>query len=345
MKYRIVILIFTFCLLCLEFSVINKFLDYEAPITKHDITVKVTSTDKKEIIKISAVGDCTIGTDPKFGNSNSFMKYSKNGEYDYYFKNVADLFSKDDITVANLEGTFTDSNDIQDKKFNFKAGKEYVNVLKKGNVDVVTIANNHSKDFGLSGYNDTIDTLKNSNVDFYGYDNYLIKSVKNKNVCFFGIIDIYGKKYTDVLNSIKYFDDKDCDLLIASMHWGIEGDYKQSDAQVKMGHYLIDNGVDLVIGSHPHLIQGIEKYNKKYIVYSLGNFVFGGNQNPKDKDTFIFQQNFTFINDELKVDDDINIIPAKISSINNINNYQPIILDGEEKEKVYNKIMNYSSGF
>ena len=127
------------------------------------------------------------------------------------------------------------------------------------------------------------------------------------------------------------------------MHWGEEGSYEQTSAQIKMGHYLIDNGVDLVIGTHPHVIQGIEKYHDKYIIYSLANFVFGGNPNPKDKDTFIYQQTFTFKDNKLVLDDNINIIPASVSGTTKKNNYQPIIVTGERKEKVLNKIKKYSS--
>ena len=112
-----------------------------------------------------------------------------------------------------------------------------------------------------------------------------------------------------------------------------------------MGHYLIDNGADLVVGTHPHVIQGIEKYNDKYIIYSLANFVFGGNQNPPDKDTFMFRQTFNFSNGKLQIDDNIEIVPASVSGFKNKNNYQPVILDGEEKVRVFNKIMKYSSGF
>lgn len=129
------------------------------------------------------------------------------------------------------------------------------------------------------------------------------------------------------------------------MHWGIEGDYVQASFQEKVGRYLIDNGVDLVLGAHPHLIQGIEKYNDKYILYSMGNFSFGGNQNPRDKDTFIYQQTFKFVNGKLQQDDNISIIPASVSSVKYTNNYQPVVLDGSEGERVLNKILKYSKGF
>ena len=108
---------------------------------------------------------------------------------------------------------------------------------------------------------------------------------------------------------------------------------------------MIDNGVDLVIGTHPHVIQGIEKYKNKYIIYSLANFSFGGNNNPTDKDTFIFQQTFTFINDQLVDDNNIKIIPATISSTKKYNNYQPTPTSGADTERVINKILKKSINF
>ena len=129
------------------------------------------------------------------------------------------------------------------------------------------------------------------------------------------------------------------------MHWGIEKDYNQTSAQIKLGHYMIDNGVDLILGTHPHVIQGIEKYNDRYIVYSLANFSFGGNPNPSDKDTFIFQQTFKFKDGNLILDDNIKIIPSSISSTKRNNNYQPTPLDGHDAERVISKINSKSINF
>ena len=103
-------------------------------------------------------------------------------------------------------------------------------------------------------------------------------------------------------------------------------------------------GADLVLGHHPHRIQGIEFYKDRYIVYSLSNFVFGGHRNPDDKDSFIYQQTFTFTNGELS-DNNINIIPVSISGKDNLNNYQPIVLNGSDKARVFDKINKYSVNF
>ena len=99
-----------------------------------------------------------------------------------------------------------------------------------------------------------------------------------------------------------------------------------------------------MLGHHPHVLQGIEVYNGKNIVYSLGNFCFGGNSNPADKDTMIFQQTFTVENGELAADNVTNIIPCSVSSESGYNNYQPTPLEGDEAERVRGRIEEYSSG-
>ena len=315
--------------------------------TKKENSKKSEPISNTKTFKISAAGDCTIGWDTNFAYGNRFDKVFKdnNEDYKYFFKNVLPIFKDDDITYVNLEGTFTNNNVKVEKRFNFKSPPSFVNVLKEGNVEVVGVANNHTYDYGNEGFNETKDTLDNANIDYFGYDKYLIKEVNGIKVGFFGLIDIMGVKYKEINKAIQYLKDNNCDLIIAAMHWGIEKDYNQSNEQIKMGHYMIDHGVDLVLGSHPHVIQGIEKYNDKYIVYSLANFVFGGNSNPSDKDTFIFQQTFTFKDNNLVLDDNIKVIPASISSTNKFNNYQPTPATGERYEKIKNKILSKSVNF
>lgn len=294
--------------------------------------------------KITAVGDCTIGWDTKFGRGNRFdTVFEKNNkDYSYFFRLVKNIFEDDDITYANFEGTLTNETVKHEKKFNFKATPDFVKVLKEANIEVVGLANNHSYDYGDTGTNETIETLKNNDVDYFGRDIYLIKEINGIKVGFFGLIDIVGRKYNDIDKAISYLKGQNCDLIIAAIHWGDEGSYAQNSAQIKEGHYMIDNGVDLVIGTHPHVIQGIEKYKDKYIVYSLANFVFGGNPNPKDKDTFIYQQTFTFVNGKLINNDNINVIPTSISSIKKNNNYQPMVVTDERKERILDKIRKHS---
>ena len=347
-KLIIGLYIIVFCLVAYTFFVrfSNKNIRVDMPLIIKKTSEDSLKVDKKKVT-LSFVGDCTIGWDPRYWYESRFDKYfdDNNGDYAYYFAKVKEYLDQDDITVANLEGQFTSSNDIVEKAFNFKAPTSYVDVLKKGSVEMVSFANNHAYDFGKSGYDGTIKTLNDNNVLHYGYSDYLIKEVNGIKIGFMAFNDIDCVKYVEAKKGIDYLKENGAELIIVSVHWGIEKDSMQNNAQQKMGRYLIDNGADLVVGTHPHVIQGIEKYNDKYIIYSLANFVFGGNQNPLDKDTFMFRQTFNFSNGELQLDDNIEIVPASVSGFKNKNNYQPVILDGEEKVRVFNKIMKYSSGF
>lgn len=133
------------------------------------------------------------------------------------------------------------------------------------------------------------------------------------------------------------------ELIIVVFHWGNEKETTPDSNQTQLGRIAIDEGADLVVGHHPHVLQGIEKYNGKFIVYSLGNFCFGGNSYPSDMDSMIFQQTFTIDSNGVAQDDTINIIPCSISSTYDYNNYQPTPSEGEEKSRILSKIAERSS--
>ena len=129
-------------------------------------------------------------------------------------------------------------------------------------------------------------------------------------------------------------------------HWGIEGENVPESEQVSLAHAAIDAGCDLVIGGHPHVLQGVEYYKNRYICYSMGNFCFGGNTHPADFDTMMYQQTFTFKDGQLVMDDatkaQVDIIPCSVSSSSSINNYQPTPLTGERGSAVVSKLNGFS---
>lgn len=307
---------------------------------------EIPKVEEKDII-ISAVGDCTLGTDTHFnflGNFTSVLE-EQNRDFCYFFNGVYNIVANDDITIANLETTFTDaSEDFRvDKKFNFKGDADYTNILTEGSVEIVNLANNHTYDYGEKGYNDTIQNLENAGIPYFGYENYYIFETDGIQIGFAGITgwnEESAKVNTD--NAIDYFKDKNVDLIIITYHWGVEREYKQNNVQENIARYAIDSGADLVLGHHPHVLQGIEYYNGKYIVYSLGNFVFGGNRNPSDKDTMIFQETFHYKNGELTTTS-IKIIPCSLSSRDDLNDYQPNLLEGEEQQRVLRKVLENST--
>ena len=297
-------------------------------------------------ITVSMVGDCTLGTDVNFDQSTSFDAfYQMKNDPGYFFQNVKDIFTADDLTVANMEGTLTTSNDRQQKTFAFKGDPSYTEILTRGGVEATNLANNHSHDYGDQSYEDTIQYLEAAGITTFGYDRTVVMDVKGIKV---GLIGIYELKdglgrQQQVIDTIQEVKDQGAQVIIVSFHWGTEKSNVPDDIQKTLAHLAVDQGADLVVGHHPHVLQGIEKYQGKNIVYSLGNFCFGGNKNPSDKDTMIFQQTFTVENGELVEDDVTNIIPCSLSSESGYNNYQPMVLEGSEKERVLQKIEEFSA--
>lgn len=297
-------------------------------------------------ITVSMVGDCTLGTDVNFDQSTSFDAfYQMKNDPGYFFQNVKDIFTADDLTVTNMEGTLTTSNDRQQKTFAFKGDPSYTEILTRGGVEATNLANNHSHDYGDQSYEDTIQYLEAAGITTFGYDRTAVMDVKGIKV---GLIGIYELKdglgrQQQVIDTIQEVKDQGAQVIIVSFHWGTEKSNIPDDIQKTLAHLAVDQGADLVVGHHPHVLQGIEKYQGKNIVYSLGNFCFGGNKNPSDKDTMIFQQTFTVENGELVEDDVTNIIPCSLSSESGYNNYQPMVLEGSEKERVLQKIEEFSA--
>lgn len=297
-------------------------------------------------ITVSMVGDCTLGTDVNFDQSTSFDAfYQMKNDPGYFFQNVKNIFTADDLTVANMEGTLTTSNDRQQKTFAFKGNPSYTEILTQGGVEATNLANNHSHDYGDQSYEDTIQYLEAAGITTFGYDRTAVMDVKGIKV---GLIGIYELKdglgrQQQVIDTIQEVKDQGAQVIIVSFHWGTEKSNIPDDIQKTLAHLAVDQGADLVVGHHPHVLQGIEKYQGKNIVYSLGNFCFGGNKNPSDKDTMIFQQTFTVENGELVEDDVTNIIPCSLSSESSYNNYQPMVLEGSEKERVLQKIEEFSA--
>ena len=296
-------------------------------------------------LTLSVVGDCTLGTDENFDYDTSLNAYYENYGADYFMANVKSIFSKDDLTIANFEGTLTESTEREDKQFAFKAPASYANILTAGSVEAVNTANNHSHDYGEESFNDTLKALDAANIIHFGYDETAVTEVKGVKVGLVGIYELndhLGREEQLKQNIAKVKQDG-AQLIVVIFHWGNEKEEVPDDNQRTLGHLAIDEGADLVCGHHPHVLQGIEEYKGKNIVYSLGNFCFGGNAYPSDMDTMIFQQTFTIDQNGVKDDNVTNIIPCSISSDSDYNNYQPTPAEGEEATRIMQKIQERSS--
>lgn len=298
-------------------------------------------------LTLSVVGDCTLGTDETFDYDTSLNAYYENYGADYFLQNVKDIFSTDDLTIANFEGTLTDSDEREDKTFAFKAPASYASILTGGSVEAVNTANNHSHDYGDQSFNDTLAALDDAGIVHFGYDETAVMDVKGIKVGLVGIYELYDhlEREQQLKDNIAKVKADGAQLIVVIFHWGNETETVPDSNQTTLGRIAIDEGADLVCGHHPHVLQGIETYKGRNIVYSLGNFCFGGNSSPSDMDTMIYQQTFTINADGVKKDNVTNIIPCSISSAayDGYNNYQPTPAEGDEATRILGKINERSS--
>lgn len=298
-------------------------------------------------LTLSVVGDCTLGTDETFDYDTSLNAYYENYGADYFLQNVKDIFSTDDLTIANFEGTLTDSDEREDKTFAFKAPASYASILTGGSVEAVNTANNHSHDYGDQSFDDTLAALDDAGIVHFGYDETAVMDVKGIKVGLVGIYELYDhlEREQQLKDNIAKVKADGAQLIVVIFHWGNETETVPDSNQTTLGRIAIDEGADLVCGHHPHVLQGIETYKGRNIVYSLGNFCFGGNSSPSDMDTMIYQQTFTIDADGVKKDNVTNIIPCSISSAayDGYNNYQPTPAKGDEATRILGKINERSS--
>ena len=304
----------------------------------------VIDTDGTTTITITCTGDFTIGGDNYHRKGKKFYDELKNHGNDINFtmKNMRDIFRQDDLTLVNFEGTFTDRKDnVPDNKkgneFLFNISPSYVNVLPDNYIEAVSLANNHIMDHGMDGYEETKSTLESRNIKYSTSEDIGLFEVKGITIAMLsylcidrydkpvgGYANLYEKVAADIAATKAQYP-----IVIVSFHWGNELDYTPTANQKKMGRLAVDSGADLVIGHHSHRINPIEQYNGVYICYSLGNFCFSGNDKPKDMNSFVFQTRFRINKAGDIINTGFRIIPIRISSVKDRNDYTPTpVTDG-----------------
>ncbi len=300
--------------------------------------------DGSVIVTISATGDVTIGGDKRKGKSvfDKQLELEPSG-LDFPFENTRDIFAADDMTIVNFEGTLTNTKSKTKNTFSFAAPPEYVQVLTSGNVEAVSLENNHVMDHGEQGYEDTCQTLHGAGILYSGHLGSSIYTTETGvDIGMLSYQTFNGKYpaiYEAIEGDIQMLRDAGCELVIVSYHWGEEKDYVPNERQVPLGRATIDAGADLVIGHHSHRINPIEEYKGKYICYSLGNFSFAGNTRPDDMDTYIFQQRWRVYPDGEAKNEGFRIIPCSISSQEKINDFKPTPADDTHSAEIVKRLM------
>lgn len=278
-------------------------------------------TEPETIYTISFIGDCTLASSQY--NADFFNRI--NGDFAYPFRNTAAIFAEDDLTIANLECTFSDrAGMVSDGTFAFKAPSSYANILKEGNVDFVTTANNHRDDFADNGREDTDAALDTAGIPHAGDNETYLLTMEGHKVGFYCAYNHLSPNEGLVESAIQKLRDAGAEYIVCAFHWGIEGSYQLTEVQEQMGKRAIDLGADVVYGSHPHVLQRIERYQDGLILYSMGNFSFGGNTSPRDRDTAIVQLRIAEDEGGNLHTQGYDIIPCCLSSTEGINDYCPV---------------------
>ncbi len=312
-------------------------------------TPEATPAPEPEVIEltISAAGDVSLGILQIHGYAGTFREmYDQQGPA-YFLQNVKSVFEEDDMTIVNFEGVLTESTDLVEKQYNIKGDPAYIEVLPLGSVEAVSFGNNHRMDYGRQGSDDTVALFEENGISYAYDDNIGIYETKGLRIGFVSVNEVYDGEAVELWleEGIRKLQEDEVNLIIACCHWGIERDDYPEDYQKKLGKKCIDWGADLVLGCHPHVLQGIEVYNGKFIVYSMGNFCFGGNRNPKDKETMIFRQTFTFIDGVKQEDQQAGVIPCLISSVMSRNDYCPTPAEGDDFTSILERINTLSEPF
>lgn len=293
-------------------------------------------------IVVTAGGDCTIGcTNNQRTRKSGFANVVAEKGYAWPFSGLTGVFSEDDLTLVNFEGTLTDSTDAVEKLFNFKGPKEYAEILTLGSVEAVNLANNHFHDYGEQGKRDTMAALDIEGIVYCGSGMTAIYETRGVKIGLIGNTFPYSNGKRDISAEIQELRSQGCQIVIASFHWGSEYEADFSRDQRNIGRAAIDAGADVVIGHHPHIVQGIEYYNGHYILYSLGNLVFGGNTDPSDRDSFLAQLSFE-VNEDSTLAPTLEIIPVRLTEQSSGTDYRPIVAEGDTAERILRRILQKS---
>ncbi len=301
-----------------------------------------------ETVTITFLGDCTIGGEDRLKQFDySFDGYLRQYGYDYFFREVQPVIAKDDLTIANLEGCFLNYESAAvEKTYNFRGSKDYVQVLTGSSIEAVSIANNHIMDYGYDGVTHTVNTLDAASLPWFGTfearEQTWVWQRDDIKIGFVSMeISYWYYRHRNLLKSqVQALRDEGCDVVICVMHGGEEYRARHLRIQEQFAHAVLDYGADIIVGHHPHVLQGIEVRDGKTICYSIGNFVFGGNAKVRAPYTAMFQFTLSFSETGDYLGHRLNIIPALPSGDKENNNYQPVLATGTDAETIMAQIQH-----
>lgn len=310
-----------------------------------EVPTPETTTDTSFQIQLSFVGDCLCATDARTSYENCFEEVADREDPSYFLAKVSHLFLNDDFTIADCENVYSDSDNLtlRDKgqysdpnieAYWFKTKTQNAKILSVGGIDMVSIDNNHINDYGPQGYEDTKKALDAAGVQ-WGEEGKIVYYEKGGYRIGVICVSMYNGGVVETIKGYINEAEKKSDYQIIYFHGGEEAVHTAESWKVAACHDFIDAGADLVIGDHPHVLQPREIYNGKTIIYSMGNFIFGGNRHPENR-TIIYQHTLSLDSEGILTSENGKMIPCYVYT-GDTNNWQPaLIKDKETKQKVLN---------
>jgi len=314
--------------------------------TADEITVETTVADTTAQeddgpLRLSFIGDCILGSDSGKSSEGNFTHTAETTDHKYFFKEVYHVLSADDLTFANCEVVLSDRKLEKIAKdynpaFWFIAPAKNADILKLGSVEVAGVVNNHVGDYGDEGYADTVDALKAQGI--VPGENFTPLYFEEKGmkigVLYCNLWGSYNLQYVEPV--LEEMQDK-CEYKILFFHGGKEGVHEPDNYKIDACRYLAQSGlVDMIIGSHPHVLQPMEVVNGVPIVYSLGNFCYSASNYPENR-TIIFQAELYKENGTIRTE--TNIVPCYVYT-GYSNNWQPDIVEDADVKAEILEMMN-----
>ena len=297
-----------------------------------------------DTVTVTCVGDCVLGSEEKTRSlSYSFDSRVNELGYEWPFSGLSAYFSTDDITFVNLECALINSkSSIVRRLYNFRGPTAFAKILSSSSVEIVNIANNHYPDYGTEGKTSTKKALKAEKISYSGYGITCVIEVNGHKIGFGGIRETkYKQKKTQIKTDIDKLKKAGCDVIIYSCHFGTEYERTHNELQTEMAHYAVDCGADIVIGHHPHVVQGIEIYQNRPIFYSLGNCVFGGNLALTERDGLMVRLCLDF-EEEKYAGVRVFLVPILTTSAAPANDFHPVPAKGEDAQRILDKLQQDS---
>jgi len=291
-------------------------------------------------------GDTVLGTREEWkGRADNFDACIEQNGFAWPFMRLMDIFYADDLTLVNLECVLQPNSRglVKNKQYRFRGDPSYTDILLFAGIESVNIANNHYIDYSASGRNSTREALAAGGIAYSGYEELYVFEKGGCRIGFAGCREtVFKQKKSVVKNDIQRLKEMGCDVIVYSFHWGKEYSPKHNSLQAAMAQYAADAGADIIVGTHPHCVQGIDILNGVPVLYSLGNLMFGGTHEMTTFDAFIARATLRFGEGGYE-GVLIEPVPILTSGAAPDNNFQPVPAEGEDAERIIRLIQNDSA--